>query len=156
MHWGKPERESPKRTISTSGGLDMPVMTLGPEQGWIEGPTLIGEGNESQQRHWAPKEGGLWDPTSVGEENEAFFTRVWKPLPSKHILKTLRGSPKGKTQRGQYRLAVGLGCYKWYQSQTSGGVPARTLGPKGGWIVRSHIGWGGEERNILYNVKTSP
>ena len=28
-------------------------------------------------------------------------------------------------------------------------VPARTLGPKEGWIVRSHIGWGGE-RNTLY------
>ena len=26
---------------------------------------------------------------------------------------------------------VGLDCYKWYQSQTSGGVLARTLAPKG-------------------------
>ena len=26
---------------------------------------------------------------------------------------------------------------------------ARTLGPEGGWIGRSHIGWRGE-RNILY------
>ena len=35
-------------------------------------------------------------------------------------------------------------------------VPARTLGPEGGWIVRSHIGWGGE-RNIIYKgVETSP
>ena len=34
-------------------------------------------------------------------------------------------------------------------------MPARTLGPKGGWIVRSHIGWKGE-RNILYKgVETS-
>ena len=24
-------------------------------------------------------------------------------------------------------------------------VPARTLGPEGGWIVMSHIGWGGEQ-----------
>ena len=30
-------------------------------------------------------------------------------------------------------------------------MPARMLGPKGGrWIVRSHIGWGGE-RNIGQN-----
>ena len=36
------------------------------------------------------------DPTSIGEENEAFFIRVWKPLPSRHVLKTLRGSSKGK------------------------------------------------------------
>ena len=41
----------------------------------------------------------------VGEENEAFFIRVWKPLHSKCFLKTLKGSPKGKTQSGQYLLA---------------------------------------------------
>ena len=35
-------------------------------------------------------------------------------------------------------------------------VPAKTLGPEGGWIVRSHIDWGGE-RSILYKgVETSP
>ena len=47
-----------------------------------------------QQRRWAPKGGGLCDPSSVGEENETFFIRVWKPLPSRRVLKTLRGSPK--------------------------------------------------------------
>ena len=35
------------------------------------------------------------DLISVGEENEAFLIiRVWKPLPNRHNLKTLRGSPK--------------------------------------------------------------
>ena len=34
----------------------------------------------------------VWDPTSFGEENEIFFTRVWKPPPSRRVLKTLRGS----------------------------------------------------------------
>ena len=35
-------------------------------------------------------------------------------------------------------------------------VPARLLDLEGGWIVRFHIGWGGE-RNILYKgVETSP
>ena len=48
----------------------------------------------------------------VGEENETFFIRVWKLLPSKRILRTLRGSPKGKSQRGQYLLGVGLGRYR--------------------------------------------
>ena len=47
------------------------------------------------------------------EKNEASFIRVWKPLPSRLVLKTLRGSPKGKIQRGQYLLAVGLGRYKF-------------------------------------------
>ena len=67
-------------------------------------------------RMLGPEGGGLWDPTSFGEENEAFFIRVRKPLPSKRVLKTLRGILKGKAQRGQYLLVVGLGCYKWYQS----------------------------------------
>ena len=64
-----------------------------------------------QREHWAPKGGGLWDPTLVGEANEALLIRVWKPLPSIRVLKTLRGGPKGKTQRGQYLLAVGLDSY---------------------------------------------
>ena len=41
--------------------------------------------------------GWIMSPTLVGEENETFFIR--------------RGSPKGKAQRGQYLLAVGLRCY---------------------------------------------
>ena len=84
----------------------------------------------------------LWDPTSVGEEeNKTFFIRAWKLLLSRPVLKTLKGSPKGKAQREQYLLAVGLGRYKWYQSQIPGGVPARTLAPEGGWIMRSNINW---------------
>ena len=31
----------------------------------------------------------LWDPTLVGEENETLFIRVWKPLPSRHVLKNV-------------------------------------------------------------------
>ena len=67
--------------------------------GGLGGPTSIGEGNECQRGRWAPNEGGLWDHTSVGEENETFLIRVWKPLRSRRVLKTVRGSPKGKTQR---------------------------------------------------------
>ena len=55
---------------------------------------------------------------------------------------------------GQYLLAVGLGRYKWYQSQTLGNVPARSspeggvdtrrcvskdAGSRMGWIGGSHI-----------------
>ena len=73
----------------------------------------------------------LWDLTSVGKGNEAFLIRVWKPLFSRRILKTLRGSLKEKAQRGQYLLAVGLDFYKWNQSQSLGGVSARTLALRG-------------------------
>ena len=41
---------------------------------------------------------------------------MWKPLPSRRVLKTFRGSPRGKTQRGQYLLAVGSGCYISFHS----------------------------------------
>ena len=74
----------------------------------------------------------LWDPISVGEENETPFIRVWKPFSNRCVLKTLRESPKGKAQRGQYLLAVDLGRYKWYQSQTPDDVAARRLFPEGG------------------------
>ena len=46
------------------------------------------------------------DPTLVAEENEAFFIRAWKPLLSRHVLKTLRGNPK-KT------ISVSGGRWAW-------------------------------------------
>ena len=49
---------------------------------------------------------------AVEEGNEAFFIRVWKTLSSRRVLKTFRESPKGKAQREQYLLDVGLGHYK--------------------------------------------
>ena len=75
----------------------MPVRTLAPKGGGFgRGPTSIGERNKCQRGRWALKGGGLRDPTSVGEENETPFIRVWKPFPSRRVLKTLRGSSKGK------------------------------------------------------------
>ena len=40
----------------------------------------------------------------------------------------------------------------WIKEQ----VPARTLGPEGGWIVMSHIGWGGEQITLYKGVETFP
>ena len=40
---------------------------------------------------------------SIGKGNKVFFVRVWKPLPSRRVLKTLRGSSKG-VQIGQFLL----------------------------------------------------
>ena len=36
---------------------------------------------------------------------------MWKPLPSRRVLKILRESSKEKVERGQYLLAVDLGHY---------------------------------------------
>ena len=76
----------------------------------------------------------IWDSTSVGEGNKTLFIRVWKPLPSTCILKTLRGSPKEIAQRGLYLLALGLDHYKLYQTQTSDCVSVRMLDPKRGGL----------------------
>ena len=53
-------------------------------------------------------------PHRLGRRTKHFFMGVWKPLPSRRVLKTLRGSPKGKAQGEQYLLgwawAVTLGA----------------------------------------------
>ena len=92
-----------------------------------------------------------------GEENETFLIKEWKLLPSRRALKALRRNPKGKVQRGQYRLAMDLGCYKCFQSQDTGQCACQQgRWPPMGWIVRSPISWRGE-RSIPYKgVKTSP
>ena len=115
-------KESPKRTISASGGLgllqmiskpdtgqcaneeaepwrgrtqgDMPARTLGLEGGGLGGLTSIGEWNECQRGHWALNKSGMWDPTSVKKENKTLFIRVWKPLPSRRVLKIERENSK--------------------------------------------------------------
>ena len=75
---GKPKKESPKRTISTSGEfwslqmISVPVRTLSLVGGGHEamcgkdvgggfggGPTSFGGRNESQQVRWTPKGGEL-------------------------------------------------------------------------------------------------
>ena len=35
-------------------------------------------------------------------------------------------------------------------------MPAKTLAPKGGWIVMSHIGWGGEQNTFYKGMETFP
>ena len=43
---------------------------------------------------------------------ESLFIMIWKSLPSRHVLKILRESLKGKAQRRQCLLALDLGCYR--------------------------------------------
>ena len=74
----------------------------------------------------------------LGWEGErSILYKGWKLLPSIRILKNLSGSPKEKAQKGQYLLAVDLGCHKWYQSQTLGDVLVRRLSPEGKWTQGS-------------------
>ena len=53
-------RESPKKTISTRGGLGPLQMVLEPDT-----ERCVSENTEPRRG-----EGGLWDPTSIGERNE--------------------------------------------------------------------------------------
>ena len=109
------------RTISASSGLGLLQMVSKPDT------------RRCASEDAGPPRGWIVRPTLVRVRNETFLVRVWKPLRSGRVLK-LRGSPKGKAQRGQYPLAVGLGYYKWYQSQTPDDVPARPLDPQGGGL----------------------
>ena len=83
----------------------------GPQRGWI------GRSHIDWRKEWMPartlglKEGWIVRSHIDWEENKTFFIMVWKPLPSRHVLKTLRRISEGKAQRGQYLLAVGLGRY---------------------------------------------
>ena len=62
----------------------------------------------------------LWDPTLVGESNETFLIKVWKPDWWWYVT----------GQNEQYLLVVGLGCYKWYQSQTRVSVLRERWSPR--------------------------
>ena len=104
---GKLERESLKRTISATGGLELLQMVSDPGTGDVSVKRLSLEGGWTRDgvpaRTLGPEGGGLWVPHQLE--------------------KGMSGSEDG--------------------------------GPRRGWIVRSHIGWGGE-RNILYKgVETS-
>ena len=70
-----------------------------PRRGGLGGPTSIEEWNKCPRERWVLKGGGLCDLTSVREENETSFIRVWKPLPNRRVLKTLRESSKEKVQK---------------------------------------------------------
>ena len=119
-HVLKTLRGSPKRTISASNGLGLLQMISEPDTGrcaskdagprrglnW-EVPHQLEKGISA--RTLGPKGGWIVRSPSGGKENETFFIRVWKPLPRRRVFKTLRGSSKGKLQRRQYLLAVGLG-----------------------------------------------
>ena len=71
--------------------------------------------------------------TLVAKENKPpFFYKGVEPFPYQTRFKALKGSVKGKAQRRQYLLAMDLGRYKWYQSQTLDDVSAFSLFPEGG------------------------
>ena len=50
------------------------------------------------------------------------------------------------------RVDLGAVSHDWMKERVS----ARTLSSEGGWIVMSHIGWGGEQTTIYKGVETFP
>ena len=70
-----------------------------PRRGWIRGSYIDWRRELVPARTLGP-EGGSW-----GGQRNIFYKGV-EPLPSRHVLKTLRGSTKRKAQREQYLLAV--------------------------------------------------
>ena len=68
----------------------------------------------AQRGRWDPKGGGLWDPTSVGEENETFLIRVWKPLPSRYVLKPWGWTVICNELKQTISASGGLGLLHYY------------------------------------------
>ena len=65
-------------------------------------------------------------------EDKTPSIKVWKPLSSRRVLKTLEGKPERESQKRTISASGGLGPLQWYQSQRSDDVPARRLFPEGG------------------------
>jgi len=118
----------------------VPARTLRPKGGWIEGSHIDWRRKRVPARTLGPKGGWIVRSHIGWEEYKTFFIRVWKPLTSRRVLKTSRGSLKGKAQRWQYLLEVGLGCYK------------RKLGPEKSWTEESITTTIQPERNQLNNA----
>ena len=94
---------------------------VGPRR-WVdwEGPTSVPhrlERGTSTSEDAGPERGWIVRSHICWRGEQSIFIRVWKPLPSRRVLKTLRGSLEGKTQRGQYLIAVGLVPYKVKQKR---------------------------------------
>ena len=74
---------------------------------------------------------------------------MWKPLPSRHVLKTVRLTAIRNELKWTISASGGLGLLQKASKLDTERCTSEDAGPQEGWIVRSHIGWRGE-RNILY------
>ena len=108
---------------------------------WSASHTTIGEIS-----HWLVLVGwgGEWSIPYKYVETSPYQTRF----------KTLRGSSKGKVQRRQYLIAIG--CYKMVTEPDIEQSASENAGPPRGWIVKSHLGWRGEQSIPYKDVETSP
>ena len=82
-----------------------------PRGGWIVRAHIDWRGEQVSVRTLGPEVGWIVRSHVSWRGDEGLFIRVLKPLSSRRILKTLREKSKGKVQRGQYLLTVGLSCY---------------------------------------------
>ena len=98
----------PARTLSPKGGWtpggvwtlgSVPVWTLSPEGEGTVRSHINWRGERVPARMLSHERGGLWDLTSVGEENKTLFIRVWKPLPSRRVLKPRQEARKKSLKR---------------------------------------------------------
>ena len=86
--------------------------TLGPKGGWIWGLSHIDWRKERVLARTLGPEGGWIVMSHIGWGGEQItIYKGVETFPSRRVVKALRGSSKGKAQRGQYLLAVDLGRY---------------------------------------------
>ena len=70
--------------------------------------------------------------------------------------KTLKESLEKKTQGGLYLSAVNLAVTNGIRARHQVVCQRERWCPKWGWIVKSHLGWRGEQNIIYKSVETSP
>ena len=63
--------------------------------------------------------------------------------------KNLERKPERESLKRTISASGGLGWLQIVSELDTKRCASKDAGPEGGWIVRLHIGWGGE-RNILY------
>ena len=95
---GKPERKNPRRTISVSGRFGLSQMVSKLDTARCANEEADPQGGEGVDMRRCVRTLGL----------------EWGWIGG--VLKSSGEGSKGKIQRGQYLLVIGLSCHKWYQS----------------------------------------
>ena len=94
--------------------------------------------------------------TLVGEGNEAFFIRVWKSLPSRRVFKTVRLVVICNGPKWTIFASGGHGLLQMILESDTERCVSEDAGSSRGWIVRSYIGWRGEQSIPYKGVEISP
>ena len=140
----------------------VPTRTLGPEEGWIWGWSHIDWRKEKVPARTLGPKGGWIVMSHIGWGGEQIIIYKGVETFSQHTrFKALRTSPKRTVSASDGSESLQMvsepdtgRCVSLPQRGVDTRRCAKTLGPEGGWIVMSQIGWGGEQIIIYKGVES--